>query len=465
MSHRIPVLAGGLLACLVGLFIYLTGDDPSRYLVFSSWGTVTEVESFQRLINDYNATRKPIHPVKLSFSDHTSYTERLLVQAAARSTPDVIHLDQKDLPQFVRRGLCDDLTPYLAADTSFHVDRILPDLVPACRVDGHLFGIPHNFSTFVVYFNKDHFDAEGIPYPDSNWTWKTFRDAARRLTKRDRSGAIVRYGCMASIIGHTFIYQNGGRELNSTLDSCVIASPEAEEAVQFLVDLSEKDSVSWSILAQNLLWDDMFAGGRLSMLTNGRWAAAWYMRSMPSSSVDVAPLPRGKLRRGAAVNHMMTIARESTKKDEAWEFIKYLLSDRAQRMFNEDGANIPAVRAIAMSDDFLRHRTTPTMNNGVFLDELKHSVGWPFPQGPYLTQHSLQSETEFMMQRILLGQMTTRQSLRIMQDNIDREIATQRRVPEARSFVGSALFYLCGIVVPVAAVALWMLRHKRILPP
>ena len=71
--------------------------------------------------------------------------------------------------------------------------------------------------------------------------------------------------------GDTLIYQNGGRILNEALDSCVIASVETEEAFQFLNDLSEKHRVTWSVLAGSILWDDMFAGGRCSMVVNGRW--------------------------------------------------------------------------------------------------------------------------------------------------------------------------------------------------
>jgi multiple sugar transport system substrate-binding protein len=255
------------------------------------------------------------------------------------------------------------------------------------------------------------------------------------------------------------MYQNGGRVLNETLDSCIIASPEAEKALQFDTDLSEKYGVTWNILAQNLQWDDMFAGGRLSMIANGRWAAAWYLRSMPQGAMDVAPLPRGKFRKGAMVNHMMAISAESARKEEAWEFIKFLVSDDAQRMVNEDGANIPAVRSIVYSDEFLHNPKTSGMNNQVFLDDLRWATGWPFDQGPYLTHHVLQSETDLVMRRVLLGQATALQSLKSMEDNVNRIIRIQRSLPEPRPFVGSVLFYLCcGIPSVFAAV---MLRHQR----
>lgn len=464
MPKTVLIAAGLVVVLTVLLFFSLTSDEASKYVVFSTWGTATEVESFERLINHYNAAKHPKHRVKLSHIEQTSYTEHLLVQAAAHSLPDVIHLDRKDLPLFVYRGLFEDLTPFIDRDTSFHLDVFLPQLLPGCTVGGRYYAVPHNFSTLVLYYNKDHFDAEGIPYPDSTWTWDTMVQAARRLTRKDADGKIVRYGCLVHIILPTLIYQEGGRIMNDALDSCVIASPEAEAAVQFTTDLSEKYGVSWNFLAQNLQWDDLFAGGRLSMIANGRWAAAWYMRSMPSGAVDVAPLPRGRLRKGAAVNHMMSISAQSSKKEEAWEFLKFLVSEEGQRMINEDGANIPALRSIVYSDEFLRHHTTPTMNNRVFLDELRYSVPWPFDQGPYVTYHTLQSQLDLAMRRILLGEATAGQTLKIMEGNVNSVIETERRVAHPKPFVGSLLFYLCAGILAISALEVWKLlgrRHSR----
>lgn len=451
------LLSAALVAALFGL---LASDDASEYLVFSTWGTATEVESFQRLIQHYNATRNPEHPVRLSHGEQNQYSERLLVQAAARSLPDLIHIDRIELPLFVQRGLFEDLTPRIESDPDFTLQVFLPDLLPGCRVNGRYYGIPHNFSTLVLYYNRDHFDAEGIPYPDSTWTWQEMLRAAQRLTKREADGKVARYGCLVNIIIPTLIEQNGGRILNESLDSCVIASPETEGAVQFVVDLSEKQRVTWSLLAQNLQWDDMFAGGRLSMIANGRWAAAWYMRSMPSGAVNVAPLPRGRLRKGAFVNHMMSISAQSRKKGEAWDFLKFLVSEEAQRMVNAGGANIPSLRSVAYSPDFLRHRTTPTMDNAVFLEELPHSVPWPFEQGAYVTHYTLQSQLELAMRRILLGQSTVTQSLKVMELNVNATIALQRHVAHPRAFVGSVPFYVC-CSIPLAVIALFWKRSRR----
>lgn len=451
----------GIVVLATALFLYLLGDDPSQFVIFSTWGTATEIAGFQRVIAQYNARRHPRHPVRLSHGEQIQYTERLIVQAAARNLPDVIHLDRKDLPLFVARQLCEDLTPHIDRDTAFRLSAYLPELIPGGMIGNRYFAVPHNFSTMVLYYNRDHFDAEGISYPDSSWTWETLLHASQRLARRDAKGAMVRYGCMMTLVVQTLIFQNGGRILNTNLDSCIVASPESAGALQFIIDLSEKYGVSWSMLAQNIQWDDMFAGGRVSMIANGRWAAPWYMRSMRPGSVDVAPLPRGRFHRGGAVNHMMAISSQSAKKDEAWEFTKYLVSEEGQRVFNEDGANIPALRSIVYSDAFLQHRATPTMNNRVFLDELPQSVVWPFEQGPYVTHFVLQTQLELAIRRVLLGQMTTAQSLKIMQDNVNDVIRAQRGVARPVPFAGSVLFTVCIAVAALALLALSQLWRKH----
>jgi len=162
------------------------------------------------------------------------------------------------------------------------------------------------------------------------------------------------------------------------------------------------------------------------------------------------------------VSHMMAMSSQSRKKEEAWAFLKYLVSEEGERMFNEDGANIPALRSVVLSDAFLRHAATPAMNNRVFLDELPSSVVWPYEQGPYLTQLTIQTQLDLALRRILLGQATVMASLKIMQDNLNSAIATQRQISEPRAFVGSALFFACLGAVAIYPLAIWRFgRRKR----
>jgi multiple sugar transport system substrate-binding protein len=458
------VVVGTLLASLIfvfGLFSYLTADDPSKYLIFGTWGTPQEIESFEKLIDLYNSTRSPKHKVKLFHPENISYDQRLLIQAAAGNLPDVIHLHNQNIRMLVHKGLIEDLTPYVERDTSFHLDAFFPHLVRGCRINDRLYGIPHNFSTLVLYYNKDHFDAEGIPYPDSTWDWKRLVDAAKKLTKRDRTGKIIRYGCNLHIINYILMYQSGGRFLNESLDSCVIGSPEAAEGFQFLIDLSEKYKVTWNNLATGIQWDDMFAGGRCSMLTNGRWAAAWYAKYMPQKSMDIAPLPRGKYRVGGVAIHMMSMSANSKKKEEAWEFMKFLVSKEGQTMVSDDGNNIPALREVAESDLFLKNKNTPLLNNKVFLDEVPHAVDWSFNPGPYLTVYGVGQLMGLAENNVLLGTETPLSALKKFEAEINTIIHNERRQPARKAFFGSGMFLILCAAAIAGVVITFRLRRRN----
>lgn len=442
------------------LFTYLTADDPEKHLIFGTWGTPQEIESFEKLVDLYNTTRSPKHKVKLFHPENVSYDQRLLVQAAAGNLPDVMHLHNENIEAFVHKGLLEDLTPFVKRDTSFHLDAFFPNLVKTCVVGSGLYGIPHNFSTLVLYYNKDHFDAEGIPYPDSTWDWNKLVEVAKKLTKRDAAGKIVRYGCNVHIIFFTMIYQNGGSLLNETLDRCVIGSREAAETLQFLVDLSEKYRVTWNTLSAGIQWDDMYAGGRCSMLANGRWAAAWYARYMPQRSMDIAPLPHGKYRVGGIATHMMSISAESKKKEEAWEFIKFLVGKEGQTMVSDDGNNIPALREVAESDLFLKNKNTPLLTNRVFLEEVPYARDWAFNPGPYLTVYAVNQWISLAQNNVLLGYDTPLSALQKIEVGLNRMIENQKRVTASTEFLGSTMFYLI-LLIAVAAVSVAVRQRKK----
>ena len=41
------------------------------------------------------------------------------------------------------------------------------------------FGLPRDFQTIVLYYNKAMFDAAGVAYPTEDWTWDDLRTTAK----------------------------------------------------------------------------------------------------------------------------------------------------------------------------------------------------------------------------------------------------------------------------------------------
>ena len=65
----------------------------------------------------------------------------------------------------------------------------MADVYPArlenYKMGGKLYALPIDNGAEAVYYNKEHFDRAGVPYPKDDWTWDDLLDKARRLTRRD----------------------------------------------------------------------------------------------------------------------------------------------------------------------------------------------------------------------------------------------------------------------------------------
>src|SRR5690606_26296166 len=116
--------------------------------------------------------------------------------------------------------------------------------------DGDVYGVPFSTSPFMIYYNKDMFDAAGLEDPltlaeKGEWTMETFREAAMKLTKpedrvwgfefKDGQGYVSRI--MHAIMPPIRAY-GGDAWANG---ECGYDKPEAVEAVQVLHDMVFKD--------------------------------------------------------------------------------------------------------------------------------------------------------------------------------------------------------------------------------
>ena len=60
------------------------------------------------------------------------------------------------------------------SDLKVH-DNFPAPLVDGYTVEGKLYGIPKDFDTNAVFYNKEIFDQAGVAYPTDDWTFEDFR--------------------------------------------------------------------------------------------------------------------------------------------------------------------------------------------------------------------------------------------------------------------------------------------------
>ncbi len=447
------------LAAVFALGLYLDRTSGDDFLKFATWGTVDELRAYQKLVNLYNS-RNPPRRVRLIHVE-LQYDQKLLVQAAGNSVPDVFKAYNGMIKSFGRKGVLEDLAPWVAADTSIHLDQYYDVLVRDGYDGRRLYGLPLVFSTLVLYYNRDLFDAAGLSYPDSTWTWDEVIRAGKKLTRRDDNGNVIRWGGHLVNASMVMIYQYGGDHFNDRLDRCVVGSAEAAEALAKFISFYRDEQITFDpAVRRGYHIDEMFSSGQAAMVVNGRWAAPWLSRNMRPGSFDVAPMPHAKKRVTGLAAHYVVMAASSHKKKDAWDFMKFLVSEEAQRITSEDGNNIPAMRRVAESDVFLHNKVTPWIDNRVFLDQLPYAREWWWEESPYVSPYEMNLLWFLAMDRAARREQTPLEALRQMEDEVNRLIASQMAGQEGRPFLGSRVFLLLLLAVVAGGAWISARRHR-----
>ena len=95
----------------------------------------------------------------------SDYRLRLGADFAAGSPPDVVLINYRRYAAFAARGVLEPLESYLRASDVIAETDFYPEAVAPFRWRGELMCIPQNISSLVVYYNKDLFEAAGLPLP------------------------------------------------------------------------------------------------------------------------------------------------------------------------------------------------------------------------------------------------------------------------------------------------------------
>lgn len=268
------------------------------------------------------------------------YWTKLQAAAQGGDMPDIVVMHPDEVENYASGGMLMDLTDVLDGETanrSSFPDYVIEDFT----VDGKNYGIPKDIGTMGLFYNKDLFDAAGVAYPTSDWTWDDLTAAAEQLT--DQENGI--YGLNADNNGQNFywnlIWQNGGDVWDEEEDLCTFDMPETIEAMEYAVSFGEKGYSPTPADFANLTADEYFESGKTAMTFAGSWMLTEY-QSIEELNFDVAELPTGKEKASICSGMAFSVSANTKYPEEAKQLVEYLGSEEAQTIQAESGVAIPA---------------------------------------------------------------------------------------------------------------------------
>ena len=348
MKKLVKMLAVLLvLSLVIGLAGTAAAENIEIHYAF--WHSALE-EYYIQCKADFEAA----HPGVTIVLEPTSWGEywtKLEAAADGGSIADVFHMNGVNIKKYADGGVLLPLDEYIA-NSDVDLNNYPPAMNAMYNFRGVQYGIPMDYDTIGLWYNKALFDQAGIAYPTSDWTWDDLVAAANAINALgdDIYGIAANYEEQQGF--YNTVYAYGGYFVED--EKFGFNDPNTRAGIQCWVDLMASGvSPSEQSLEENPAYLQ-FMAGKLGMIFSGDWVVAEYASkdSSVADIIDVAELPLMPNGQRASVIHGKANCVSSTTQhpDEAYAWVAYLASAEANEKLGPMGVTIPSF--LAYSDMF-----------------------------------------------------------------------------------------------------------------
>jgi len=305
----------------------------------------------QPLVDAYTAKNPD---VSIEFIDipANEYQDKLSIMLSGGETADLISV--KDIPGYaamVNRKHILPLNEFIEKD-SYDLAQY-SGVTNDITVDGNLYALPFRSDFWILYYNKDLFDAAGVPYPTSETTWAEYEDMARNVASGSGANRVygTHYHTWRSTVQLATV-QDGKNQIIT--DNYSFMKPIYDMVIDMQDDEVVMDYSSQKV--GNIHYSSLWYNERIAMMPMGSWFISTLITKIKEGEADMNwgiakyPVPAG-VAPGTTAGTLtsMAINANSKNKAAAWDFIKFFCGPEGAEVLAKVG-NFPAIRNDAVID-------------------------------------------------------------------------------------------------------------------
>jgi len=309
-----------------------------------------------------------IQPLSVPYED---FRRKLITAISGGVAPDLIRSDIIWVPELADMGALEALDESMTDFTDYQ-SAVFPGPLSINLWKGHYYGLPLDTNTKVWLYNKEMYDAAGIQAPpkeiseildDCNQIKKTNPDAYFFATDGTFAWTVL-----------PWIWSMGGDILDPTMTTAsgYLNGPKTVAAYELWLKMYEDGCMSPLVLGSGVdVWTG-FAQNMYASLDNGPWTYPIIQSQFPDKQIYASLFPAGEAGSIDVVGgEDINLLTQSQHKEEAMEFIRFLLSPEYQLKMAEVG-QIPVLLDAANSDIMKNHAYYP-----IFMEQLKTARSRP----------------------------------------------------------------------------------------
>ena len=323
-----------------------------------------EVALARELTEKWNRDHPDIRVKWQPIPESQSSEEVLLAAIAGRTTPDICSVIWPGIvEQFVRAKALVRLDQFPDFQEVMS-RRMSPEMLnPYRSPDGHFYQVPWKTNPIMIQYNENIFQEAGVRAPLR--TYSEFWEAARKITRdTDGDGRIDRWMMDVSLDVkwwvrffdfYTFyIAASGGKTLFSGKE-VIFDNPAAVRVFQFF-----QKGFQEGFFPRTRFQVDPFLQGHVACHITGPWNIPYMERYKPEGfEYDFMPIPVPDGTRGPTFTYgdpkNIVIFSTTRHPEEAWAFVKYLISEEADLRLLELCHQLPIRRDLLENPRFANY--------------------------------------------------------------------------------------------------------------
>jgi multiple sugar transport system substrate-binding protein len=362
-------LAAGIAGCAGTAGPAFVPDGGRVSIGYGMWDA-DQVPAMQEIIAAFRAEHPDIE-VSIQLTPWATYWTRLQTSIVGGGAPDVFWMNAPNITMFARHATLLPLTERLGRD-GITLAEHPPNLVELYRREGEQYGVPKDYDTISLFYNKQLFDRAGIPYPDESWTWQHVLDASAEI--RDPRAGVFGFSAALDRQRNLYpaIFQNAGWVLRGTRsgfdDEATIGG------LRFLTDAIDRDLAPNAMASADTRPREQFQAGKIAMY-NGlpNDSNATYEDPEVRARTGIAILPRGA-QRGTVIHGLANVINARTPyPDACYEFVKFMAGRTAGEIQGRSGTILPSFSGTQQA--FLDSK--PEFRMQSFIDQVPDATAYP----------------------------------------------------------------------------------------
>jgi multiple sugar transport system substrate-binding protein len=340
-----------------------------------------ETTAFQNIIAEY----KKVHPEvsfeirdlsandgegKLTFDMLEQRTQLLQTEMMAGLGPDLIEFNEV-LPyqNYADKGMLEVLTRLLPEESTPEGAEYYYNIINACKYRGEIYAVPLGVSLYLIGADKEVLESEAIDMEEAGFDWKSFFDAARKVTKdTDGDGVTDRFAFSEGSISYfsTFIPE---RSMSQFVDyesrTAFFDSEEFIEILNFVKELSKENLSHPEITYMEMRKSNPKIIVSECFYVSSDHDFSEFKRVFEGREVEYCSIPSWEKDEEPWCTLLLSLGlnKKCSYKDDASDFIKFALSSDMQTILCKNYNSIPVNKKARENLKKIWLEESPILNN------------------------------------------------------------------------------------------------------